>query len=141
MERLGRWASASIDDHEIQELQLRAAALGASNGVTAAHEMSMPHWLGLRDLQVFLGHRDRLPMDVAPVVATMDIPQIMDLGLPAIGGDLPMDGSIGARTAAVTAPYADVEGNGTCYHSDEELETFFHAGHMAGLAGRRPCDR
>ena len=133
VERLGRWASSSLDDHEIQELQLRAAALGASNGVTAAHEMSMPHWLGLRDLQVFLGHRDRLPMDVVPVVATMDIPQIMDLGLPSIGGDLPMDGSVGARTAAVTAPYADSPGDGTCYHSDEELEAFFHGGHMAGL--------
>ena len=89
VERLGRWASASLDDHAIQELQLQAAALGAANGVTSAHEMSMPHWLGLRDLQVFLGHRERLPMDVEPVVATTDIPQIMDLGLPSIGGDLP----------------------------------------------------
>jgi predicted amidohydrolase YtcJ len=131
--RLGRWASASIDDNEIQELQLRAAALGASNGVTAAHEMSMPQWLGLRDLQVFLGHRDRLPMDVMPVVATMDIPQIMDLGLQSIGGDLPVDGSIGARTAAVMAPYADSEGSGTSHHADDELEPFFHAAHMAGL--------
>ena len=118
---------------QIQELQLRAAALGASNGVTSAHEMSMPHWLGLRDLQVFLGHRERLPMDVEPVVATMDIPQIMDLGLPSIGGDLPMDGSIGARTAAVMAPYADSPGDGITYHADEELAAFFRAGHMAGL--------
>lgn len=133
VERLGRWSSASLDDHEIQELQLRAAALGASNGVTAAHEMSMPHWLGLRDLQVLLGHRDRLPMDVAPVVATMDIPQIMDLGLPSIGGDLPMDGSVGARTAAVMAQYADAAGDGVAYHADEELAAFFHGGHMAGL--------
>jgi predicted amidohydrolase YtcJ len=133
VERLGRWAYGSIEDNEIQELQLRAAALGASNGVTAAHEMSMPHWLGLRDLQVFLGHRDRLPMDVVPAVATMDIPQIMDLGLPTIGGDLPLDGSIGARTAAVMAPYTDSKGSGMTYHSDDELETFFHAGHMAGL--------
>ena len=93
----------------------------------------MPHWLGLRDLQVFLGHRDRLPMDVQPVVATMDIPQIMDLGLPSIGGDLPMDGSIGARTAAVMAPYADSPGNGIIYHADDELAAFFRAGHMAGL--------
>ena len=72
-------------------------------------------------------------MDVIPVVATMDIPQIMDLGLPSIGGDLPMDGSIGARTAALMAPYADSDGSGTSYHADDELETFFHAGHMAGL--------
>lgn len=133
VERLGRWMSASTEDNEVEELQLRAAALGASNGVTAAHEMSMPHWLGLRDLQVFLGHRDRLPMDVLPVVATMDIPQIMDLGLPAIGGDLPLDGSIGARTASLMAPYADSQGSGTSYHADDELEAFFHAGHMAGL--------
>ncbi len=115
VERLGRWAFASIDDNAIQELQLSAAGLGASNGVTAAHEMSMPHWLGLRDLQVFLGHRERLPMDVIPIVATTDIPQIMDLGLPSIGGDMPMDGSIGARTAALMAPYADSEGSGTSY--------------------------
>ena len=133
VERLGRWAFAAIDDNAIQELQLSAAGLGASNGVTAAHEMSMPQWLGLRDLQVFLGHRERLPMDVVPVVATMDIPQIMDLGLPSVGGDLPMDGSIGARTAALMSPYADSDGSGTSYHADDELETFFHAGHMAGL--------
>jgi predicted amidohydrolase YtcJ len=133
VERLGRWAAGSLDDNEIQELQLRAAALGASNGVTAVHEMSMPHWLGLRDLQVFLAHRERLPLDAEPIVATMDIPQIMDLGLPGIGGDLPMDGSIGARSAAVMAPYADGAADGTCYHQDDELATFFQAGHLAGL--------
>jgi predicted amidohydrolase YtcJ len=44
-----------------------------------------------------------------------------------------MDGSIGARSAAVMVPYADVDGDGTCYHEDEELATFFHAGHLAGL--------
>jgi hypothetical protein len=63
----------------------------------------------------------------------MDIPQIMDLGLPSIGGDLPVDGSIGARTAAVMAPYADSPGNGITYHADDELVAFFRAGHMAGL--------
>jgi len=133
LHRLGRWAAGSLDDNAIQELQLQAAALGASRGVTAVHEMSMPHWSGLRDLQVFLGHRGRLPLDAEPIVATMDIPQVMDLGLAAIGGDLPVDGSIGARTAAVMAPYADSTGAGTCYHADDALAAFFHGGHVAGL--------
>jgi predicted amidohydrolase YtcJ len=133
IQRLGRWVSASLDDRTVQDLQLKAAALGASRGVTAVHEMSMPHEFGLRDLQVFLGHRERLPLDAKPVVATMDIPQIMDLGLPSIGGDLPVDGSIGARTAAVHEPYIDGEGSGACYYDDDELATFFRAGHMAGL--------
>jgi predicted amidohydrolase YtcJ len=131
--RLSRWASLSRTDHEVQELQLRGAGLAAARGITTIHEMSMPHELGLRDLDVFLGHRDKLPVDSVVVVATMDIPQVMDLRLPSIGGDLPVDGSIGARTAALAMPYSDDERSGTTYYEDDELSQFFHAGHLAGL--------
>ncbi|MBI3648221.1 MAG: amidohydrolase family protein [Actinobacteria bacterium] len=131
--RLSRWAALTLSDQEVQQLQLAAAALAAARGVTTIHEMSMPYELGLRDLEVFLGHRDQLPVDSTPVVATMDIPQVMDLRLAAIGGDLPVDGSIGARTAALLAPYADGDGEGACYYEDDELAQFFHAGHAAGL--------
>jgi predicted amidohydrolase YtcJ len=131
--RVSRWANRSRSDHEIQALQLRAASLAASRGITTIHEMSMPHELGLRDLDVFLGHRDRLPVDSVVVVATMDIPQIMDLRLPSIGGDLPVDGSIGARTAALAMSYADGAGSGTAYYEDDELTRFFRGGHLAGL--------
>jgi predicted amidohydrolase YtcJ len=133
VQRLGRWATASLDDRAIQELQLQAAALGSARGVTAIHEMSMPLELGLRDLQVLLGPRSQLPLDAVPIAATMDIAQVIDLGLASIGGDLPVDGSIGARTAAVIAPYLDGEGSGACYHDDDALAEFFRAGHMAGL--------
>ena len=53
----------------------------------------MPLELGMRDLQVFLAHRGSLPVDSVPIVATMDIPQVIDLGMNNIGGDLPTDGS------------------------------------------------
>jgi predicted amidohydrolase YtcJ len=131
-DRLHRWFAHTLTDHEVQELQLRAAALAASRGVTTVHEMSMPAGQGLRDLEVLLGHRDKLPVDTVPIVATTDIPQIMDLRLPAIGGDLPVDGSIGARTAALAAPYTD-GGDGATYLADEVMEQFFLAGHHAGL--------
>lgn len=133
LSRLGRWWLRLISDLEVQELQLRAAALAAARGVTTVHEMSMPHEMGLRDLQVFLGHRSRLPVDAVPIVATTDIPQVIDLGLSAIGGDLPADGSIGAQTAAVSEPYVGVDKTGSTYYTDEELVEFFRAGHMAGL--------
>ena len=64
--KLSRWATAALSDHQIQALQLKAAALAASRGVTSVHEMQMPHDSGLRDLQVFLGHRDRLPSTPFP---------------------------------------------------------------------------
>jgi len=133
MQRLARWTRETLSDHEIQELQLKAAALAAAKGVTSVHEMSMPIEAGDRDLMVFLEQRSRLPVDAVPVVATTDIPHVIDLGLGSIGGDLPVDGSIGARTAALAAPYADGQGHGTAYFADDELVSFFHGGHAAGL--------
>jgi predicted amidohydrolase YtcJ len=132
-DRLHRWCSQALSDREVQELQLRAAGLAASRGITSIHEMSMPAAAGLRDLEVFLAHRDRLPVDAVPIVATMDVPQVMDLRLAAVGGDLPVDGSIGARTAALREPYADVPADGEAYYDDAALEGFFLAGHTAGL--------
>jgi predicted amidohydrolase YtcJ len=131
--RLRRWFAQAIPDREVQELQLRAAAVAASRGVTCVHEMSMPAVRGLRDLQVLLGHRERLPVDVVIYLATTDVAQAMDLGLPRIGGDLPVDGSIGARTAGLLAPYADAEGSGETYFADDELAELLHGAHAAGL--------
>lgn len=132
-QRMRRWFAQAIPDRDVQELQLRAAALAASRGVTCVHEMSMPALRGLRDVQVLLEHRDRLPVDVVIYVATTDVAQAMDLGLPRIGGDLPVDGSIGARTAGLLAPYADGEGSGETYFADDELAELFHGAHAAGL--------
>lgn len=132
--RLKRWASSQLDDGEIQELQLDAAATAAARGVTCVHEMSMPAERGLRDLEVLIRHRQRLPVDVLTYVATTDIAQVIDLGLPRIGGDLPIDGSIGAHTAALSEPYADdASASGTLSFDDDALAEFFHAGHVAGL--------
>jgi predicted amidohydrolase YtcJ len=130
---LRRWFASHLDPREIEDLQLAAAGLAVSLGVTTIHEMSMPHERGLRDLEILLGHRRRLPLDVVTYVATTDIPQVIDLGLPAIGGDLPVDGSIGARTAAVSEPYVDGSGSGSIRLEDDELATFFHDAHLAGL--------
>ena len=129
---LGLWVMAGIDDHTCQDLQLQAASLAASRGITTVHEMSMPHWSGDRDLRVLLAHRSRLPVDTVPVVATTDLATAIGNGLGSIGGDLPVDGSIGARTAWMTEPYAD-GGTGVGYIADDELAELFHGGHMAGL--------
>lgn len=130
---LKRWFAMHLAELDVEELQLAAAGLAVSHGITTIHEMSMPAERGIRDLEILLGHRERLPVDVVTYVATTDIPQVMDLGLPRIGGDLPVDGSIGARTASVSDPYADGAGTGATYFEDDELAEFFHAGHLAGL--------
>jgi hypothetical protein len=123
------WAEGSYDRNRIEGLQLQAAGLAASRGVTSLHEMSM----SLADLEVLLGHRRRLPVDVSPMLATTALPEAIERGFTAIGGDLPIDGSIGARTAALAHPYEDGNDRGQLFHQDDALAEFFHAGHNAGL--------
>ncbi len=127
--RVSVWVESSYERQRIEEFQLQAAGLAASRGVTAVHEMS----LDVSDLDVLVGHRGRLPVDVSPVPASMSLPEAMERGFLSIGGDLPVDGSIGARTAAFTHPYEDGSEQGELYHDDDSLAEFFHAGHNAGL--------
>ena len=130
---LRHWFQQHLADHDVEELQLEAASLAVAHGVTCIHEMSMPKERGMRDLEILLRHRARLPLDVVPYVATTDVGRVLDLGLRRIGGDLAVDGSIGARTAWLFEPFADHEGNGSGYFGDDELAEFFHGAHLAGL--------
>jgi predicted amidohydrolase YtcJ len=131
--RAQAWFHESLSDHEVQEFQIEAAALAASRGITTVHEMAIPLVRGLRDFEVLMGHRHQLPVDVVPYLATTDIAYVIDAGLSRIGGDLSLDGSIGARTAHLSAPYVDGSGTGVEYLDDDALCEFLHNAHLAGL--------
>ena len=130
---LRAWMERHLDAREVEELQLAAASLAVSRGVTCVHEMSLPEDRGTRDLEILLGHRARLPVDVVPYVGTTDVASVIDAGVSTIGGDVSVDGSVGARTAWLREPYADGSGSGVSYYDDDELAQFFHDGHLAGL--------
>lgn len=130
---LHAWIERHLDAHEVEQLQLEAASLAVARGVTCVHEMSTPEDRGTRDLEILLGHRARLPVDVVPYVGTTDVASVIDLGITTIGGDVSIDGSIGARTAWLREPYADGTGSGVSYYPDDVVAQFFHAGHLAGL--------
>jgi predicted amidohydrolase YtcJ len=127
------WIERHLDPLEVEQLQLEAASLAVARGITCVHEMSLPEDRGTRDLEILLGHRGRLPVDVVPYVGTTDVASVIELGITTIGGDVSLDGSVGARTAWIRDPYADGSGGGTSYYTDDEVAQFFHAGHLAGL--------
>jgi predicted amidohydrolase YtcJ len=128
-----RWFHEALSDHELRELQLQATALAAARGVTCVHEMAIPSSHGRREVEVLLEHRGQLPAEVVVYVAENDIPWALDMGLETIGGDYSLDGSIGARTAAVSDGYLDGEASGVLYEEDDGLAQFFHNAHLAGL--------
>jgi predicted amidohydrolase YtcJ len=128
-----RWYFESLPDTAVEEAQLQAAGLAASRGVTCMHEMAIPDKRGRRDVEVLLGHLDDLPADVVTYIADRDLPYVIDHGQPRIGGDLFLDGSIGAHTAGLLEPYADHDGSGDLAYGDDELAEFLHNVHLAGL--------
>lgn len=132
-ERAQRWWYASLPDARIQDAQLRTAALAASRGVTCVHEMATPDKQGRRDVEVLLRHLEDLPLDCVVYIADTDIPYVMERAFPRIGGDLFLDGSLGARTAALLQPYEGAGGSGELAHEDEELVEFLHNAHLAGM--------
>jgi predicted amidohydrolase YtcJ len=128
------WYFQSLPDARIQEAQLAAAGLAASRGVTCVHEMAIPDKRGRRDVEVLLGHAPDLPLDVVTYIADRDIPFVVgDHGQTRIGGDLFLDGSIGARTAALSQPYLGTEESGGLAYDDDELAEFLHNAHLAAL--------
>lgn len=56
------------------------------------------------------------------------------LGLPYVGGDVFLDGSLGSGTAALCAPYCDRPGTGRLTLDDEEVHAFFARADALGIA-------
>ena len=67
-------------------------------------------------------------------LCTMDVAVAADLGLPYVGGDVFLDGSIGSRTAAVGEPYVDGGGHGKLFHSDAEVAAYYRAAEERGIS-------
>ena len=127
---------------ELTDLALRAAA---ERGIVAVHEMSLPgtdtraglaHLLArtadpASGLPLVVGYRGELCETTTDVTALLEeVP-----GLTGVGGDVPVDGSLGSRTAALGAPYADDPdgGSGLLHLTAEQITTHVLAATRAGL--------
>ena len=75
-----------------------------------------------------------LPAKIHPKVCEPDATIARDLGLPYVGGDVFLDGSIGSRTAAFVHPYADGDGCGALRFADDELLGYFAQAEALGIA-------
>lgn len=122
---------------QLPAAQLAAARLAACEeaaalGIGSLHEMGHPGLAGIDDALAWA--TAEWPLDVQVWWAELD-PAILEPGHPAAGlrpgGDLFLDGSIGSRTAAVDAGYADGS-RGVLFASAAAAAAFFTAATAAG---------
>lgn len=123
----------SISAQEREEAILAAAGLAVSRGVTTLHAMEGGRLFHNLDVEAVLAMQDRLPVDavIYPQVIQVDWP--VELGLRQIGGCLPLDGSSGVYTAALTQPYYRREDRGAIYYSREEIRDYVLNAHQHDL--------
>ncbi len=126
---------------ERQALQHDALRTAAACGVGQVHEMAAPHVAGPDDLALLLTWTADAP-DVPAVVPYWGelggIETARALGVRGCAGDLCIDGSLGSRTAALHADYADQAGARGARYLDvddaaEHLVLCTEAGLQAGF--------
>ncbi len=74
------------------------------------------------------------PAKISPKICERDPALAKSLGLPFVGGDVFLDGSIGSGTAALRTPYCDRPGSGALALSDEEVRTYFGEAEALGIS-------
>lgn len=112
-----------------------AARQAVEGGVTGVHCLEGGRLVGDPDVKDFLAHQHELPLSTVLYYQITDLPRILSLGLPRIGGCVLIDGSPAAHTGALYEPYADrpdTSGPGE-YIPQADLDDWVLRSHQAGL--------
>ncbi|GAC1392741.1 MAG: amidohydrolase [Vulcanimicrobiaceae bacterium] len=127
----------SLPVHEKREAEKRATELALSRGALHLH------------VQLVGFARDRYAVEIEalqslpgakwyPKICEPDPGLAHSLGLPYIGGDVFLDGSIGSCTAAVTQAFTAQDGGepgiGVLKYPDEEVFAYFRESHRLGIS-------
>ncbi|MCC9145441.1 MULTISPECIES: amidohydrolase [unclassified Arthrobacter] len=137
---------AGLDQRGV--FQLAALKHAASRGVVAVTEMAAPHIAPPEDLRRLLGLDGALSGDPLPQILpywgqlveteaeVAGLVEYFEGRLLGLAGDLNIDGSLGARTAALREPYADRSDScGTMYLTPEQVGRHLELMTKAGLQG------
>ncbi|MEX0592701.1 MAG: amidohydrolase family protein [Nitriliruptoraceae bacterium] len=127
-----RWSIGAIDDHQLTAARHSAADAAVACGIVSVHEMGGPDMMGLTDFDAWIA--GCWPVEVIGYWGALDVEVALSRELRQVGGDLCLDGSFGAHTAALTAPYADVPGQaGMLELDDATLAAWLLEASLAGL--------
>ena len=129
-----RKAFSQLSDEEIAGLIRSAARFAAARGVTTLHCLDGQFIAGDRDVTTLQRMQSALPIHTLVLFQTMDVPAVLKLGLPRIGGCLTIDGAGPEHTALFYEPYDDApETCGRLFIPEGEIRSFVKKAHHAGL--------
>lgn len=96
-----------------------------SVGITTANAMEGGYMYSDKDADFIFEYGSEFPVDMALFYQSLDMEKIKRMNLKRIGGSFYLDGTMGARTAALSFEYADCPGRmGSLRYSQSELNEF-----------------
>jgi predicted amidohydrolase YtcJ len=126
-----RWAVGAMSEADLEAARQRVARRAASLGIVSVHEMNGPDLMGATDFDAW--RFGTYPVEVVPYWGGLDLGFVAERDLKHVGGDLYLDGTIGSRTAALEAPYADADTTGHLEFDDDTLTELFVEATHAGI--------
>ncbi len=96
-----------------------------ANGITTVNAMEGGALYSDKDAEFIYEHAKEFPVDMALFYQTMNLEKIRSMNLNRVGGCLYIDGTLGARNAALSFEYADCpETMGSLCLQQQELDDF-----------------
>jgi predicted amidohydrolase YtcJ len=114
--------------------QARAAEAALANGAVHLHAQLLGCGSRAGYAEAIASLRALPAVKIHPKICEREPELAASFGLPYVGGDVFLDGSLGSGTAATCAPYADRAGNGTLALEDGEVERYFGAAERCGVS-------
>jgi hypothetical protein len=117
-----RFSRDTIGSSRRRGLQLAALRRAASVGIGCVTELAAPHINSAEDVQSLraLAAEEALPDLLVYWGAEGGVDELPGLGALGAAGDLCVDGTVGSRTAALSAPYLDRPGERGYLYLDQE---------------------
>lgn len=99
-----------------------------ATGITTVNAMEGGYMYSDKDADFILEYESDFPVDMVLFYQTLDLEKVKRKHLKRIGGSLYVDGTMGARTAALSFEYADSPGRmGSLRYTQDELNEFVTA--------------
>lgn len=123
-----------ISDNERRKATTKIMAEILMNGITTVNAMEGGFMYSDKDANFLYEYGDEFPIDIVLFYQSMDIKKIKAMGLKRVGGCFYVDGTFGARTAALSFEYADCPGTmGSLRLTQEEMDDFVLTCYKNGL--------
>jgi len=128
-----RESLAALKKDDLRKMFIEVTNYAATKGVTTLHCLDGQWVKNDADVETHISVQKELPINTVIMWQTFNVNNVLNAGLPRVGGCLAIDGATFERTAWFYEPYIGTRTCGEQYIDDKNVYDFVYKAHCAGL--------